>query len=246
MNNNSDRKKVMITGVTSGIGSAIALAFAKNNWDIVGHFNSVGDKVDNLKKELDQYPVELELLKADLLSQKEIRGLIDRLEEYKIDALVNNAGTCVVTRHFSELSADEINCSFMVNAVAPMLLSSSLFMKMKERGFGRIVNVSSIAAKYGGSSHSMHYGCAKMAQEGITKTLAREGAGFDVLVNTVRPGVIDTDFHKKFPKDMKKRIDMIPMKKIGTPEDVAGMAYYLGSDKNKFITNEIITIAGGE
>ena len=102
------------------------------------------------------------------------------------------------------------------------------------------------AAKYGGSSYSMHYGCSKLAIEGVTKTLAKEGAEYNVFVNTVRAGVIDTEFHKKFPKDMKKRIEIIPLKKMGSPHDIADMVYYLGSDKNNYITNETITIAGGE
>ena len=118
--------------------------------------------------------------------------------------------------------------------------------EMKERAFGRIVNISSIAAKYGSSSSSMHYGCSKLALEGISKTLAREGAKDNVLVNTVRPGVIDTEFHKKFPKNMEKRISMIPAQRIGKPSEVADIVYYLGSEANTFITNETITVAGGE
>ena len=92
----------------------------------------------------------------------------------------------------------------------------------------------------------MHYGCSKLALEGMTKTLAREGAEYNVLVNTIRPGVIDTEFHKKFSKDMLKRISMVPMKKTGRPEDVADLVFYLGSNKNNYITNEIVTISGGE
>jgi NAD(P)-dependent dehydrogenase (short-subunit alcohol dehydrogenase family) len=134
----------------------------------------------------------------------------------------------------------------MVNTFAPILLTANIFMRMKEKSFGRIINISSIAAKYGGSGYSMHYGCSKLALEGLTKTLSREGAEYNVLVNTIRPGVIDTEFHKKYPKDMEKRIAMIPLKRMGTPKDVADMVYYLGSDENKFITNETIAISGGE
>jgi 3-oxoacyl-[acyl-carrier protein] reductase len=92
----------------------------------------------------------------------------------------------------------------------------------------------------------MHYGCSKRALEGLSKTIAKEGAEYNILVNTIRPGVIDTDFHKKFPKDMRKRIEQIPLKKMGKASDVADLVFYLGSDKNNFITNEIVTISGGE
>lgn len=111
---------------------------------------------------------------------------------------------------------------------------------------GRIVNISSIVAKYGGSANSLAYGCSKRALEGLTKILAREGAGYNILVNTIRPGVIDTVFHRKFPKDMDKRIAMIPVKRMGRPMDVAGMVYFLGSEKNNFITNQVVTVSGGE
>jgi 3-oxoacyl-[acyl-carrier protein] reductase len=134
----------------------------------------------------------------------------------------------------------------MVNVFAPMMITSKLFIGMKERRFGRVVNISSIGAKYGGSSYSMHYGCSKRALEGLSKTIAKEGAEYNILVNTIRPGVIDTDFHKKFPKDMRKRIEQIPLKKMGKASDVADLVFYLGSDKNNFITNEIVTISGGE
>ena len=82
--------------------------------------------------------------------------------------------------------------------------------------------------------------------EGITKTLARDGARFNVLVNTVRPGVIDTPFHRKFPKDMKRRTELIPLGRMGAASEVAEMVFMLGSDQNTYITNEIITVAGGE
>ncbi len=135
---------------------------------------------------------------------------------------------------------------FMVNVFTPIILTSSLFTRMKQNKFGRIVNISSIAAKYGGSAYSMHYGCSKLALEGITKTIAREGAAYNILVNTVRPGVIDTDFHKRFPKDMKKRLAMVPLKRMGRPQEIADIVYYFGSDMNTYITNQAIALAGGE
>ncbi len=171
---------------------------------------------------------------------------MDNLDEFQVNSLINNAGSYVVNKHFTELTMDEIIDAFKVNAISPILLASYVFQNMKENRFGRVVNISSIAAKYGGSAYSMPYGSSKRALEGLTKTLAKEGAEYDVLVNTVRPGVIDTDFHKKFPKDMKKRTALIPVKKMGIPDDVAEMVFYLGSDKNSFITNEILTVAGGE
>ena len=239
-------RTVFITGATSGIGMAIAIRFAEEGWNVLCHYHSSDENGIKLKRMIDNLGVSCHLLKADLSSTRQIRSLNNKLEEFKIDSLINNAGTYTVNKHFKELTIEDITGTFMVNTFAPMFLSSSIFIGMKERWFGRVVNVSSMATKYGGSSYSMHYGCSKLALEGLTKTLAREGAEYNVLVNTIRPGVIDTEFHKKFPKDMFKRIAMIPMRRMGTPEDVADMVYYLGSDMNRFITNETIAVSGGE
>jgi 3-oxoacyl-[acyl-carrier protein] reductase len=242
----NNKKTVLVTGATSGIGYEISKKFAMGNWNVLCHYHSNEEKAQELKEAIVCQGVDCFLLKADLSGEGDIRNLAGNLKEFQIDSLINNAGTYMASKHFSELTIDDMSKTFMVNVFAPMLLTSVIFLSMKERGFGRIVNISSIAAKYGGSAFSMHYGCSKRAIEGMTKTLAKEGAEYNVLVNTIRPGVIDTEFHKKFPKDMKKRTAMIPVRRIGTPKDISGMAYYLGSERNDFITGESITIAGGE
>lgn len=239
-------KTVLITGITGGIGKAMAIEFAGAGWNILGHYYSQDEKAYEFKAEVERKGVRINLLQADFSKETDINRFIDCLKAYRIDSLINNAGTYVVSRHFSELSGDEFNAVFMVNVFAPMKIAAAVFEPMRKRKFGRIINISSIAAKYGGANNSLHYGAAKRALEGVTKTLAREGASDNVFVNTVRPGLIDTEFHKKFPKDMAKRVSMVPLKKMGMPEDIAGIVYYLGSDRNNFITDEIITVAGGE
>jgi 3-oxoacyl-[acyl-carrier protein] reductase len=240
------RRTVFVTGATSGIGSCIAVRFAGEGWDVVCHYNSSDDNAMALKKEITAYGVRCILVKADLSSKFGIDKLVKKIKTLKIDSVINNAGSYLVSRHFTKLTTDDMCKTFMVNVFAPIRITSAVFNAMKNRMFGRIVNISSIAAKYGGSSRSMHYGCSKLALEGLTKTVAREGAEFNILANTVRPGVINTDFHKKFPKDMRARIDMIPMKRMGRSEEVAEIVYYLGSEKNSFVTNETVAIAGGE
>jgi len=239
-------RTVFITGVTSGIGTQIALKFAANGWNILAHYHSSKASAEGLRKRIQALGKRCDLLHADFSTKGGIECLVKKSQEFNIDSLINNAGTYVAAKHFTDLSLEDIVDTFMVNTFAPILLSAKIFKQMKKKKFGRIVNISSVAAKYGGSSLSMHYGCSKLSLEGITKTLAKDGATFNILANTVRPGVIDTDFHKKFPKDMKHRIDMIPMKRMGRSEEVAELIYYLGSEKNTFITNEVITIAGGE
>ena len=239
-------KTVLVTGATSGIGSEVAIRFAKEGWNIICHYYSSEKRANKLEKVIRNLNVNCHRIKADLSLKDQLKDFVNKLAKFSIDAIVNNAGTYMVNKYFSELTVDEVSKTFMVNVFAPMMITGKLFIGMKERRFGRIVNISSIAAKYGGSSYSMHYGCSKRALEGLSKTLGKEGAEYNVLVNTIRPGVIDTDFHKRFPKDMEKRIKLIPLKKIGSPDDVADIVYYLGSERNNFITNEIITVSGGE
>jgi len=243
---NNLNRTVLITGATGGIGKEIAITFAREGWNIICHYSCAEERTNKLKGMIKNYNVDYHDIKANFSSQDHIQDFVNELEGFSIDTVVNNAGTYTVNKYFSELVIDEINRTLLVNVVAPMMITGKLFTGMKKRRFGRVVNISSIAAKYGGSGYSMHYGCSKRALEGMSKTLAKEGAEYNILVNTIRPGVIDTDFHKKFPKDMERRIGQIPLKKMGQPDDIAEIAYYLGSEKNSFITNEIITISGGE
>lgn len=239
-------KAVLITGITGGIGGEVANCFANEGWNIVGQYYSSEKKAEELNKMISNIGVSCNLFKADFSKKESIQWFIRKIQKFQIDSVINNAGTYMVSKYFSKLEIYDLVNTFMVNIFAPILISTNVFSRMKENKFGRIVNISSIAAKYGSPYNSLHYGCSKLALEGLTKTLARDGASCNVLVNTIRPGVIDTAFHKKSPKDIKKRIAMIPLKKMGVPKDIAEMAYYLGSDKNNFITNSIIPVAGGE
>jgi len=242
-----DRKTVLVTGASGGIGSAMALRFALEGWNVVCHYHSSEDAVKILETKIkSSSDVQFAALKADFSKPEDIEKFADKISSFRIDSIINNAGGYIGAKHFSELTYKDLELTFSLNVFAPIIITSRLFQGMIERNFGRIVNISSVASKYGGSDKSLHYGASKRALEGMSKTFAREGVAHNVLVNSVRLGAIDTEAHKKFPKDMSKRIAMIPMKRMGTVEEIVDLLYYLGSDKNTYIANDTITIAGGE
>ncbi len=243
---NKKKRTVLVTGGASGLGAKVVRCYAGHGWRVICHFNSSGAAGAALKEEIEGQKGTVQLIQGDLSSREGVEGVIQALSDEPIDALVNNAGAYLTDSPFSQLSFDEITRSLSLALVSPLMLCGVLFPQMCDAGFGRIVNVSSIAAKFGGSAQSVHYGCGKRALEGITLSLGRDGAPFNVLVNTVRPGVIDTPFHRKTSKSMATRIAMIPAKRMGTPDEVAQMIYYLGSEENTFISRETVTISGGE
>jgi NAD(P)-dependent dehydrogenase (short-subunit alcohol dehydrogenase family) len=135
-----------------------------------------------------------------------------------------------------------------LNIQAPFFLAQQVFANMKKHGRGKIINISSITAKYGGSSKSLHYSAAKAALGAITVGLPRAGASHNILVNAVQAGFIYIPLQKRLinEKNLKERIDLIPLNRPGKPEDVSGaVGVYLASEAGDFITEEIMTVSGG-
>jgi 3-oxoacyl-[acyl-carrier protein] reductase len=164
-----------------------------------------------------------------------------------IDVLVNNAGANIGNHPFWEMDFPSWQHTFNLNCTAPFFLSQQAFIHMKDHEGGRIINISSVGAKYGGSTRSIHYAGAKGALEAITRGLSQAGAPHNILVNAIRGGFIDTAFHHKAPKeDLKKRIELIPLGRAGTPEDVARMALFLASQGGDYITGQVFSVTGGD
>ena len=240
------KRLLLVTGGATGIGLAILRRFVQEGWNVLCHYHSNEKAAKEIQHEVLGLGMKCDLIQADLSTEEGIAGLVASVQNRAVDTLVNNAGAYMVQKHFAEISLTDLSRSFLVNLAAPFLLSSALFPSMCERGFGRIVNISSIAAKYGGSPFSMHYGCFKRGLEGTTLTLASEGASKGVLVNTVRPGVINTSFHQKYPKNFNARLELIPVRRMGISSDVAEMVFYLGSEVNAYITGQTVAVSGGE
>lgn len=247
-------KKVLITGASGGMGSCMAKLFANYGAWVGLHYRNDDDKkeVTKILKEIQKKLGKAEMFQADFLNSQDRKNLIKPfIKKFGgIDVLINNAGAAFGYKHFSELDEKSWDNTFNLNTKTPFYLSGEAFNYMKEHGGGRIINISSANVKYGGSAKSFHYCASKAALDTLTIGFAREGAKYNILVNSIRCGVIDTPMRTKIngynEENFKKRIELIPLKRMGRPIDIARMALFLASESGNFITGEIFTVAGGD
>jgi len=194
-------KKVLITGASGDIGLEMARIFAKYGACVGLHYSGDEKKKKQLLKlkvEMETVSHKMELFPGNLLDYDVRENLIKSFVDTfgKIDILINNAGAMFDYKYFSELGEKAWDNSFNLNTKAPFRLSASAFDYMKEKG-GRIINISSVNVRYGGSGKSLHYVASKAALDSLTKGFAHEGAKYNILVNSIRCGVIDTHMHTK-------------------------------------------------
>jgi len=236
-------KSALVTGANSGIGFATVQLFLKNGYKVFAHYNSNKKNLELIDNN------NLSLLQADFKNTLETKKLFNNIikEIPQIDVLVNNAGLYISVDDFDYLSTSIFDDTINVNLKAPFILSKKYIKLMRKYNRGRIINISSIGVKYGGSPNSMPYTLSKSALETMTKSFAKEGAKYNILVNALRVGVTDTDIHNSAKsKNMQNRIDMIPLKRMAEPKEIAEYILFLASQKSNFTTGSIITIAGGE
>ncbi len=243
-----DGKRVLITGASGGIGSCLARLFAEYGALLGLHYHQNRTETEALVREIEKTDGEVVAIQADLRAPV-LPSLLQTFTERfgGIDILVNNAGAVIGAVDFLELEPQMWEQTFRLNVQNPYFLAREAFVAMKVQGGGKIINISSISAKYGGSTKTLHYGAAKAALEAVTTGLARQGAPHNILVNTVRGGFIDTPMHHKIGRaNLQQRIDKIPLKRVGMPVDVARMVLFLASEACDFVTGEIFTVAGGD
>jgi NAD(P)-dependent dehydrogenase (short-subunit alcohol dehydrogenase family) len=246
---NQGNPVVLITGALAGIGRATALAFAREGARVVvsGRRDEAGRA---LVIELRALGAEAEFIRADVRHEDDVRALIDRTVERfgRLDVAVNNAGTEGQSGPLTEQSSASYAATFDTNVLGTILSLKHELRVMTAQRSGSIINLSSTMGSRGAAGASM-YVASKHAVEGLTKSAALEGAAFGVRVNAVAPGPVDTEMLGRFAGSadrMAAIVQGVPLKRLGTAEEIAGAIVYLASGKADFLTGEIVHINGGK
>lgn len=240
-------KVTLITGASRGIGKATALLFARAGSDLVINYfrnRKEAEKVASIAKTRD---VQVEIYKADVSSKSQREKMVDfTLKKFgKIDILVNNAGIWKYAP-IDRMTPAQLKETLTVNLESVFYLTTKVVPIMKKQGGGNIINISSTAGQRGEAYHS-HYAATKGAIISLTKSLSTELAPYNIRVNCVAPGWVDTDMSHSslIGKDRKWILDQIPLGRAAEPEEIAGAILFLASDLATFITGEIINVNGG-
>jgi len=235
-------KLTLVTGGTRGIGAAISKSLAAHGCEVIANYCSNDDLAKAFHEETG-----IRIMKWNVSVYDEcVAGVKAIEEEYgnNISVLVNNAG---ITRDgmLHKMSPEDWYDVLHVNLDSCFHMSRSVINQMREKKYGRIINISSINAQAGQVGQT-NYSAAKAGIIGFTKALARESASKNITVNAIAPGYVMTDMVAKIPAEfIDKLIGLIPMSRLGRPEDIARAVAFLASEDASFITGETISINGG-
>ena len=240
----------MVTGGATGIGAGIVERLAMLGADVACCYNTSRAAAESLAEKLSERGKEVHLVKVDVTSSQEIRTAVESIAAHfgrPINILVNNAGGPIVAAPIDELDEALWDKVIGVNLRGAFLCAKYCVPGMKTAKAGRIVNITSISARSGGGPGNVPYVAGKSGLEGFTRALAKELAPFNITVNGVAPGVIDTPIHQRFntPESLERLRHTIPLARIGIPEDVARVVSFLVSEDASYITGDIVAVNGG-
>ena len=243
-------KAVLVTGASTGIGAALARAYAGQKAKVGLHYNESREAAATLAAEIREGGGEVFLVQGDFSKSADVSRVVEETAKHfgRLDGLVNNAGGMLGRVAYAEMTDEQYDRVMDVNARSVITACRVAIPWLKKQG-GFIVNTSSIAARNGAGAGAGIYGSAKAFVSNVTRGLAKELIGFGIRVNAVSPGVIATPFHERYStaEQMKAMVATIPQGRAGTAEDCVGAYLFLSSDLlSGYITGQVIEVNGGQ
>jgi NAD(P)-dependent dehydrogenase (short-subunit alcohol dehydrogenase family) len=241
-------KVAIVTGGGSGIGRGIVQRLSQGGASVVSADIDLAAAQQTVRL-LNHEGGEAEACAVDVTDSLSVNDMVqftvDRFGEP--DILVNNAGI-MFRRHIMDISLDEWQNTMNVNLTGPFICSQAVIPLMREKGYGRIINMSSSAGRSVSTLGGAHYTASKAGLLGLTRAIAKEIASFGITVNAICPGLIDTQMARDTttPEELQNFIDSFPVQRLGLPEEIGDLVVFLGSERAAYITGISLDINGGD
>ena len=239
-----EEKVIIVTGGSRGIGKEIVTSLANEGFCVILNYNKSEKEAIKIKEKLIKNRKKIEIFKADVSKQEDVKKLVEfTIKKYgKIDVLINNAGISQI-KMFQDITIEDWNNMINTNLNSCFYTIRQVLPSMIERKEGRIINISSIWGQTGASCE-VHYAVSKAGIDAMTKSLAKELGPSNIKVNSIAPGIIETEMNKNISKkEIDNLKDEIPLGKIGKPSDISRCIKWLIYDE--YTTGQIISINGG-
>ena len=237
-------KVVIVTGASRGIGREIAKELARKGYTIIANYNKSEKQAIELKEELEKEKIKIDIFKADVSQRSEAQKLVEyTINKYgKIDVLINNAGISQI-KEFTQITDEDWNNMINTNLNSVFYMTQEACKNMIHNKKGCIINISSIWGVVGASCE-VHYSVSKAGIDAMTKSLAKEMGPSNIRVNSIAPGIINTEMNKNLSEEEMNNIkEEIPLEKIGRVQDIEKCVEWLIEDE--YTTGQIISINGG-